>query len=152
MLLLSSPLRPVGPLPSPVHQKAGLTDLTGKTGKDGQDNFPILSLLTKPDNIASTVSAIICHHLVPPATHSFVLPRHSPLCVIHIPQHEDQLSSPAKVSVIFCLALEVAWPAGLIPRPAHPPSFLVLVGDTGALVDCKPYHAFRGLLSLGGHL
>lgn len=70
LLLLSSPLRPVGPLPSPVHQKAGLTDLTGKTGKDGQDNFPILSLLTKPDNIASTVSAIICHHLVPPATHS----------------------------------------------------------------------------------
>lgn len=54
---------PVGPSPPPC-VKPGLTGLTGRTGK----TWPILSLLTKPDNIASTILPIICHHLVPPAT------------------------------------------------------------------------------------
>lgn len=134
---------PVGPSPPPC-VKPGLTGLTGRTGK----TCPILSLLTKPDNIASTILPIICHHLPSscPASHvrCVVLPRPSPPGFFHDPHREDRffLNSNTPGSHFLVPVSRSIGRQDWIPRSPRLPSFLSLARDVGSLVlQTLPRHS-----------
>lgn len=101
--------------------------------QDRQDIPPSLSLLTKPDNIASTILPIISRQprCTAPALPTFIL---------HIPQHGDQFSLVTSLGTdtpIFSVCLLVGPEDGPQCLLVSHPSFVGGRVGVGRLVDCR---------------